>query len=364
MQQATASETPTAGGNAKAAATAIEAAPAAVLEERKPKPLEDITPAELVDMPQYWYDDRLANGDGGLVDKLSLKAGKALKAMMFDTEEFTFEAKGKKKARGEEVWTSKMLAYKLLNRKRGNMSSNNSLEFVTLVQKGGQGCEASGIVPGRIVDNDLLMGASRGACSYRLVPSFPQHDKKATQHPLSRPPSAKIKSVQQFFDIQKVLKQPAVDGRGKSLKLAAPVHISRPPTATPTTQRFRRLLHKARSSGAGLEGKTPDQRAGSSRSPDAYSPNFAGSVPVSVDRLSAASGYDSDKAESFSNPSRSASIHSSPSQAQESEGADAQGEEEGGGRAARAVPASSARVSPASPSIHQIAAPPPPAIVI
>ena len=96
MQQATASETPTAGGNAKAAATAIEAAPAAVLEERKPKPLEDITPAELVDMPQYWYDDRLANGDGGLVDKLSLKAGKALKAMMFDTEEFTFEAKGKK----------------------------------------------------------------------------------------------------------------------------------------------------------------------------------------------------------------------------------------------------------------------------
>ena len=145
QQQATAGRTPTVaaatvatGGNAKAApipssleSRTIAAAPAAVLNERKAKPLEGITTAELVDMPQYWYDDRLASGDGGLTDKLSLKASKALKAMMLDTEEFNFQVRSKKKS--DLVMTSKMLAYKLLNRKRGNMSSNNSLEYVQLV---------------------------------------------------------------------------------------------------------------------------------------------------------------------------------------------------------------------------------------
>ena len=85
-----------------------------------------------------------------------------------------------------------------------------------------------------------MMGASRGACSFRLVPSFEQHDKKPTHHPTSRPPSASIRSVQQFFDIQEVLKKPSVDGRGKSLKLGAPMGIHRQPTATPRAASFRK----------------------------------------------------------------------------------------------------------------------------
>ena len=223
-------------GKSSAAAMAIEATPAAALEEHKPRPLEGITHAELLDMPQYWYDDRLASGDGGIEDKLTLKASKALKAMMFDTEEFILES-GKKR---DHVMTSKMLAYKTMHRKRGNMSANNTLSFVSMVQR------SAGVVPGRIVDDDALIGASRGACGYRLIPSFEQHDKKATQHPTRRPPSAKIKNMAQFLDIQKVLKHPSVDGKGKPLRLHPPVGFHRPPTATPRTHRFRvQSFHRA-----------------------------------------------------------------------------------------------------------------------
>ena len=81
-----------------AKAIAIEAAPAAVLNERKAKPLEGITAAELVDSPQYWFDDRMASSDACVsvdADKLTLKQSKALKAMMHDDVEFHF-AHGKK----------------------------------------------------------------------------------------------------------------------------------------------------------------------------------------------------------------------------------------------------------------------------
>jgi hypothetical protein len=341
QQQATAGRTPTvaaatvaAGGNAKAApipsSRTIATAPAAVLNERKAKPLEGITTAELVDMPQYWYDDRLASGDGGLTDKLSLKASKALKAMMLDTEEFNFQVRSKKKS--DLVMTSKMLAYKLLNRKRGNMSSNNSLEYVQLVQKGGPGCEASGVVPGRIVDDERLQGASRGACSYRLVPSYPQHENQATHHPLSRPPSAKIRSMQEYFEIVMVLKKPAVDGRGRSLKLAAPVGFARPPTATPRSQRFRKMLHTARTTGT----KTQNDTNLKARAPPANS-------------------YDSDERETRTpeSLSRSRELSSSPAHSQEqgSEGEGAEAQAEQGSEGKMAGP-----TRPASPSIHKIAA--------
>jgi hypothetical protein len=213
-------------------AVMIEAAPAAALDEQKRKPLDGITRAELLDTPCYWYDDRLALGHGHPDDKLSLKMNNALKQMIRDKEEFHFE-RGKK---GEEIMTSKMLAYKTLNRKRGNMSAQNSLGFVSMVQQN------AGVVPGRIVDEDSMMGASRGACSFRLVPSFEQHDKKPTHHPTSRPPSASIRSIQQFFDIQEVLKKPSVDGKGKSLKLGAPMGIHRQPTATPRAASFRKAV--------------------------------------------------------------------------------------------------------------------------
>ena len=347
QQQATAgSAAPlAAGGNAKAAAMPIAAAPAAVLNERKAKPLEGITTAELVDMPQYWYDDRLASGDGGLTDKLSLKASKALKAMMFDTEEFNFQVRSKKKS--DLVMTSKMLAYKLLNRKRGNMSSNNSLEYVQLVQKGGPGCEASGVVPGRIVDDERLQGASRGACSYRLVPSYPQHEHRATHHPLSRPPSAKIKSMQQYFEIDMVLKKPAVDGRGRSLKLAAPVGFARPPTATPTSQRFRKMLQTARTRGP----KTQND-SNLKTSPLAGWRNWNASLGV-LANLDKADNYyiDSDErgTRTPESPSRSRDYSNSPAHEQEGEGSQAQAERESEGK--MAGPA-----RPASPSIHRIAA--------
>ncbi len=347
QQQATAgSAAPlAAGGNAKAAAMPIAAAPAAVLNERKAKPLEGITTAELVDMPQYWYDDRLASGDGGLTDKLSLKASKALKAMMFDTEEFNFQVRSKKKS--DLVMTSKMLAYKLLNRKRGNMSSNNSLEYVQLVQKGGPGCEASGVVPGRIVDDERLQGASRGACSYRLVPSYPQHEHRATHHPLSRPPSAKIKSMQQYFEIDMVLKKPAVDGRGRSLKLAAPVGFARPPTATPTSQRFRKMLQTARTRGP----KTQND-SNLKTSPLAGWRNWNASLDV-LANLDKADNYyiDSDErgTRTPESPSRSRDYSNSPAHEQEGEGSQAQAERESEGK--MAGPA-----RPASPSIHRIAA--------
>ena len=224
----TASASP-AGGPAVNKAVMIEAAPAATLQDRKRKPLEGITQAELLDMPSYWYDGRLAMGQGPKDDKLSLKMTKALKDMMRDKEEFHFE-RGKK---GEQIMTSQMLAYKTLNRKRGNMSAQNSLGFVSMVQQN------AGVVPGRIVDEDSMKGASRGACSYRLVPSFEKHDKKPTHHPTSRPPTSSIKSLTQFFEIQEVLKKPSVDGRGKSLKLGAPIGIHRTPTNTPRDQRFR-----------------------------------------------------------------------------------------------------------------------------
>ena len=359
QQQATAGRTPTVaaatvatGGNAKAApipssleSRTIAAAPAAVLNERKAKPLEGITTAELVDMPQYWYDDRLASGDGGLTDKLSLKASKALKAMMFDTEEFNFQVRSKKKS--DLVMTSKMLAYKLLNRKRGNMSSNNSLEYVQLVQKGGPGCEASGVVPGRIVDDERLQGASRGACSYRLVPSYPQHEHRATHHPLSRPPSAKIKSMQQYFEIDMVLKKPAVDGRGRSLKLAAPVGFARPPTATPTSQRFRKMLQTARTRGP----KTQND-SNLKTSPLAGWRNWNASLDV-LANLDKADNYyiDSDErgTRTPESPSRSRDYSNSPAHEQEGEGSQAQAERESEGK--MAGPA-----RPASPSIHRIAA--------
>jgi hypothetical protein len=344
QQQATAGRTPTVaaatvatGGNAKAApipssleSRTIAAAPAAVLNERKAKPLEGITTAELVDMPQYWYDDRLASGDGGLTDKLSLKASKALKAMMLDTEEFNFQVRSKKKS--DLVMTSKMLAYKLLNRKRGNMSSNNSLEYVQLVQKGGPGCQASGVVPGRIVDDERLQGASRGACSYRLVPSYPQHENQATHHPLSRPPSAKIKSMQQYFEIVMVLKKPAVDGRGRSLKLAAPVGFARPPTATPRSQRFRKMLHTARTTG------TKTQNDTNLKAP-----------PRPAD------SYDSDERETRTpeSLSRSRELSSSPAHSQE-QGSEGEGSETQAEQGSEGKMAGTAR--PASPSIHKIAA--------
>ena len=377
QQQATAgSAAPlAAGGNAKAAAMPIAAAPAAVLNERKAKPLEGITTAELVDMPQYWYDDRLASGDGGLTDKLSLKASKALKAMMFDTEEFNFQVRSKKKRptniqkrptniqkrptntqfnfqvrskkKSDLVMTSKMLAYKLLNRKRGNMSSNNSLEYVQLVQKGGPGCQASGVVPGRIVDDERLQGASRGACSYRLVPSYPQHEHRATHHPLSRPPSAKIKSMQQYFEIDMVLKKPAVDGRGRSLKLAAPVGFARPPTATPTSQRFRKMLQTARTRGP----KTQND-SNLKTSPLAGWRNWNASLDV-LANLDKADNYyiDSDErgTRTPESPSRSRDYSNSPAHEQEGEGSQAQAERESEGK--MAGPA-----RPASPSIHRIAA--------
>jgi hypothetical protein len=184
------------------------------------------------------YDDRLASGDGHAEDKLSLKMKGALKDMIHDTVEINFQRGNK----GELCMTSKMLAYKMLTRKRGNMSSNNSLSFVSLVQK------KAGVVPGRVADEDNLLGATRGACAFRLVPSFEQHDKKPTHHPTSRPPSAKIRNLAQFHDIQRVLKHPSVDGKGKPLKLQVPIRIHRPPTATPRSLRHRRRAQSAQSS--------------------------------------------------------------------------------------------------------------------
>jgi len=105
--------------------------------------------------------------------------------------------------------------------------------------------ENAGVVPGRIQDDDATVGASRGACAFRLIPSFEKHDNKATHHPTRRPPSATIKNMTQFHDIQKILKRPSIDGQGKALKLSAPVGIHRPPTATPRSQRFRRAVGRS-----------------------------------------------------------------------------------------------------------------------
>lgn len=125
--------------------------------------------------------------------------------------------------------------------------------------------ENAGIVPGRIQDDNTTMGASRGACAYRLVPSFELHDNKATHHPTRRPPSAQIKNMAQFYEIQKVLKHPSVDGKGKALKLSAPVGIHRPPTATPRSNRFRTAA-----------------RRGAAQRPHSHS--AGASVPASQDR--------------------------------------------------------------------------------
>jgi hypothetical protein len=79
---------------------------------------------------------------------LTLKQVHALNRIMDDPEDFQVCASAKEKeqvAKGkksENVATAKMLAYKMLHMKRGNMSAMNSLSFVKAVQ------QISGIVPG------------------------------------------------------------------------------------------------------------------------------------------------------------------------------------------------------------------------
>ena len=81
-------------------------------------------------------------------DTLTLKQIHALNRIMDDPEDFQVCASAKEKeqiAKGkksENVATAKMLAYKMLHMKRGNMSAMNSLSFVKAVQ------QISGIVPG------------------------------------------------------------------------------------------------------------------------------------------------------------------------------------------------------------------------
>ena len=88
--------------------------------------------------------------------------------MIRDSEEFFFPHGPK----GDQVITSKMLAYKTLHRKRGNGTAQNELSFTQMCQ------QQAGVVPGRVVEDAEVLGATRGACAFRLIPSFEQHDKQ------------------------------------------------------------------------------------------------------------------------------------------------------------------------------------------
>lgn len=195
-----------------------------------PKTASDITPEAILDIPRYWLDTRLCHKDNREGEKpLSTRQEMVLRSIIRDEHDVHLK-------KGKHAKSAKTVAAAALQRSHqatdADAAAHLSPNLVNFVQ------DVAGVIPGQVPKDDLETdGASRGACVFRLVPSFEKHEGERARHPVFRPSKGKLKTFQQFLEVQNLLKHPCMNGKGE-VDHVGPI-LARPPIATPKKQRQR-----------------------------------------------------------------------------------------------------------------------------